>query len=86
MTLESGTPYPQCKIVPLRLLGPDTTERLLNNILEAGGIRRVLLNGHNIPLIIQYFKLPVSTHNLCIRIVRNRIVDFLMLTLFIGVL
>lgn len=54
MTLESGFPCPQCKIVPLRLLGPDTIERLLNNILELDGIRRVLLNGHNIPLIIPY--------------------------------
>lgn len=54
MTMESSAPCPQCKIVPLRLLGPDTTERLLNKILEVGGIRRVLLNGHNIPLIIPY--------------------------------
>jgi len=55
MIMENQSPeYPQCKIVPLRLLSPDTTERLLNNLLDVCGIRRVLLNGHNIPLIVPY--------------------------------
>nr|WP_319376584.1 methyl-coenzyme M reductase operon protein D [uncultured Methanoregula sp.] len=46
--------YPQCRIVPMRLLSPDTTKRLLSKIVKVPGIRRVLLNGQNIPLVVPY--------------------------------
>ena len=46
--------YPQCRIVPMRLLGPDTTRRLLNRIILVQGIRRILLNGQNLPLVVPY--------------------------------
>jgi len=46
--------YPQCRIVPMRLLGPDTTKRLLDRIVPVPGIRRMLLNGQNIPLVVPY--------------------------------
>ena len=46
--------YPQCRIVPMRLLSPDTTRRLLDKIVKVPGIRRILLNGQNIPLLVPY--------------------------------
>jgi len=46
--------YPQCRIVPMRLLSPDTTRRLLNKVVKVPGIRRILLNGQNIPLLVPY--------------------------------
>lgn len=44
--------YPQVKIVTERLLKPETTERLLNEICSVGGIRRMILNGPRIPATI----------------------------------
>jgi methyl-coenzyme M reductase subunit D len=44
--------YPQCRIVPSRLLYPATTERLLNKICTIGGIRRLVLNGPRLPAVI----------------------------------
>ena len=44
--------YPQCRIVPARLLYPATTERLLNSICKIGGIRRLVLNGPRLPAVI----------------------------------
>jgi methyl-coenzyme M reductase subunit D len=38
----------------MRLLGPDTTKRLLDRIVTVPGIRRILLNGQNIPLLVPY--------------------------------
>ncbi|AGB01928.1 methyl-coenzyme M reductase operon protein D [Methanoregula formicica] len=46
--------YPQCRIVPMRLLSPDTTKRLLERIVPVPGIRRMLLNGQNIPVVVPY--------------------------------
>lgn len=46
--------YPQCRIVPMRFLSPDTTRRLLDRIVVVPGIRRILLNGQNIPLVVPY--------------------------------
>ena len=48
------TQYPQCRIVPMRFLHPDTTKRLLDTIVKVKGIRRILLNGQNIPLFVPY--------------------------------
>lgn len=42
------------KIFPYRLLKPETTERILNQILELEGILRVLINGESLPELINY--------------------------------
>lgn len=46
--------YPQIKIVSIRMMKPETTERLLNMIVEIPGIRRILLRGQNIPKAVPY--------------------------------
>ncbi len=46
--------YPQVRIISIRMLKPETCERLLNKIVEIPGIRRVLLHGQNIPKVIPY--------------------------------
>jgi methyl-coenzyme M reductase subunit D len=46
--------FPQCRIVAFRLLNPDTLERLLNKVFAVGGIRRVVLNGPNLPATIPF--------------------------------
>jgi methyl-coenzyme M reductase subunit D len=52
--MDTATDYPQCRIVPMRMLGPDTTKRLLEQIVVVPGIHRMLLNGQNIPLVVPY--------------------------------
>jgi methyl-coenzyme M reductase operon protein D len=52
--MEPKTEYPQCRIVPMRMLSPDTTKRLLDQIVVVPGIRRILLNGQNLPLVVPY--------------------------------
>jgi len=46
--------YPQCKIETERYLNPNTTERILNKIVEIPGIRRIIINGPNIPQVVPY--------------------------------
>jgi methyl-coenzyme M reductase subunit D len=46
--------FPQCRIVTDRLMNPETVERLLNNLLKAGGIRRLVLNGPRLPATVPY--------------------------------
>ncbi|MCE5298995.1 MAG: methyl-coenzyme M reductase operon protein D [Methanoregulaceae archaeon] len=46
--------YPQVRIVPERLLNPETTERLLNLIAAVAGVRRILLNGPRLPATVPY--------------------------------
>jgi methyl-coenzyme M reductase subunit D len=52
--MQEAMIFPQCRIVPMRLLKPDTTKRLLNEIVGIPGICRILLNGQNIPLNVPY--------------------------------
>ena len=52
--MDTATDHPQCRIVPMRMLGPDTTKRLLEQIVVVPGIHRMLLNGQNIPLLVPY--------------------------------
>jgi methyl-coenzyme M reductase subunit D len=52
--MQSTTGYPQCRIVPMRMLNPDTTKRLLDQVVTVPGIRRILLNGQNLPLVVPY--------------------------------
>jgi methyl-coenzyme M reductase subunit D len=52
--MERTTEFPQCRIVPMRMLCPDTTKRLLDRIVTVPGIRRILLNGQNLPLVVPY--------------------------------
>jgi len=46
--------FPQCRIVTERLLNPETTERLLNKLVDIPGIRRMVLNGPRLPATITY--------------------------------
>jgi methyl-coenzyme M reductase subunit D len=46
--------FPQCRIVTERLLNPETTERLLNQIVSVPGVRRMVLNGPRLPSTITY--------------------------------
>lgn len=46
--------YPQVKIVSIRMMKPETTEKLLNMIVKVPGIRRILLRGQNIPKTVPY--------------------------------
>jgi methyl-coenzyme M reductase subunit D len=46
--------YPQCRIVPLRMLFPETTERLLNRLIQIKGIRRMMVNGPRLPATVPY--------------------------------
>ncbi|MCG7854218.1 MAG: methyl-coenzyme M reductase operon protein D [Methanoregulaceae archaeon] len=46
--------YPQVRIVSERLMSPESTERLMNLILAAGGVRRIVLNGPRLPATIPY--------------------------------
>ncbi len=46
--------FPQCRIVTERLLSPDTTERLLNQIITVPGVRRMVLNGPRLPATVTY--------------------------------
>jgi len=46
--------YPQVKIVSIRMMKPETTEKLLNHLVTLPGIRRILLRGQNIPKTVPY--------------------------------
>jgi methyl-coenzyme M reductase subunit D len=46
--------YPQVRIVPQRLMNPERVERLMNLIIAAGGVRRMLMNGQSLPSCIPY--------------------------------
>jgi methyl-coenzyme M reductase subunit D len=46
--------FPQCRIVTERLLNPETTEHLLNQIVSVPGIRRMVLNGPRLPATVTY--------------------------------
>ena len=46
--------FPQCRIVTERLLNPETTERLLNQIVSVPGVRRMVLNGPSLPATVTY--------------------------------
>jgi methyl-coenzyme M reductase subunit D len=46
--------YPQCRIVSLRLLNPESVEQILNRIIAAGGVRRVILHGPSLPGKVPY--------------------------------
>ena len=50
----TDTTFPQVRIAPERLLNPDTVERILNKIFCINGVRRMLLNGHQLPAIVPY--------------------------------
>ena len=42
------------KIFPYRRLKPQTTEKILNGIMELDGVLRVLVNGNSIPKVVNY--------------------------------
>ena len=46
--------FPQCRISTERLLNPETTEYLLNQICSVAGVRRMVLNGPRLPAIVDY--------------------------------
>jgi methyl-coenzyme M reductase subunit D len=46
--------FPQCRIITERLLNPETSERLLNQVISVPGILRMVLNGPRLPATIPY--------------------------------
>ncbi|TAJ44451.1 methyl-coenzyme M reductase operon protein D [Methanofollis fontis] len=46
--------FPQCRIVPLRLLSPQTAEKFLGRCAEVPGIRRIVINGPGLPATVPY--------------------------------
>ena len=46
--------YPQCRIDTERLLNPETTEQILNQLVVIPGIRRFVINGPSIPQKVPY--------------------------------
>jgi methyl-coenzyme M reductase subunit D len=46
--------FPQCRIVTERFLNPETAEKILNKLVIIGGIRRIVINGPNIPSKVPY--------------------------------
>jgi len=46
--------FPQCRISTERLLNPETTEHLLNKLIEVPGIRRMVINGPRLPATVPY--------------------------------
>ena len=42
------------KIFPYRRLKPETTEKILNSIMEYDGILRVMVNGNHVPKVVGY--------------------------------
>ena len=51
---EAAFDYPQCRITPLRMLKPDSAEALLNEVVKISGIRRMMINGPNLPRTVPY--------------------------------
>jgi len=50
----ADTEFPQCRIVTERFLNPDTVEKILNKLVVIPGIRRIVINGPNIPQVVPY--------------------------------
>jgi len=50
----TDTEFPQCRIVTERFLNPDTVEKILNKLVVIPGIRRIVINGPNIPQVVPY--------------------------------
>jgi methyl-coenzyme M reductase subunit D len=46
--------FPQCRIDSERFLNPETTERLLNQIISVPGVRRMVLNGPRLPATVPF--------------------------------
>jgi len=42
------------KIFPYRLLKPQTTEKILNGIMDFDGVLKILVNGNSIPKVVNY--------------------------------
>jgi methyl-coenzyme M reductase subunit D len=50
----TDTDFPQCRIVTERFLKPETVEKILNKLVVIPGIRRIVINGPNIPQFVPY--------------------------------
>ncbi|PKL59696.1 MAG: methyl-coenzyme M reductase operon protein D [Methanomicrobiales archaeon HGW-Methanomicrobiales-4] len=46
--------FPQCRIITERFLSPETVEKILNKLVVIEGIRRIIINGPNIPQLVPY--------------------------------
>ncbi len=46
--------FPQCRVDSERFMNPETTERLLNQIISVPGVRRMVLNGPRLPATVPY--------------------------------
>jgi methyl-coenzyme M reductase subunit D len=54
MATESDTSTVQVEIIPYRYLMPETTQRLLSEIYNNGGIERIMVQGPNLPRAVPY--------------------------------
>lgn len=52
--MDQAVNYPQCRVVPMRMLKPETSRKLLDILVAIPGVRRILLHGQNIPRFITY--------------------------------
>jgi len=46
--------FPQIRLVPIRMLKPETAERLLNMLAGITGIRRMMVQGPGLPKVVPY--------------------------------
>jgi methyl-coenzyme M reductase subunit D len=46
--------FPQVRVVPTRMLKPETAERLLNMLAGIAGIRRMMIHGPGLPKLVPY--------------------------------
>lgn len=54
MATKSDTGSIQVEIIPGRYLTPATAQRLLNEIYEMGGVKRIMIHGPNLPKSVPY--------------------------------
>lgn len=54
MATKSDTGSIQVEIIPSRYLTPATAQRLLNEIYEMGGVKRIMIHGPNLPKSVPY--------------------------------
>jgi methyl-coenzyme M reductase subunit D len=65
MVTKSDTGSVQVEIVPSRYLTPATAQRLLNEIYENGGVKRIMIHGPNLPRSVPYGPgkgIPIEEH------------------------
>jgi methyl-coenzyme M reductase subunit D len=65
MVTDSDTGSVQVEIFPSRFLMPETAQKLLNEIYQSGGVKRILIQGPNLPRTVTYGPgkgIPIEEH------------------------